>query len=227
MLSWSGEKPPGSFSYPRLIELYWAIVNQALRKHPKEVQSEKKWVFEQEKLQPDVVQKLMSWVKRKVWAYGYGIEVEWDRYSKSLLMGYIFCLECFGWPEKWFGRCMRWVVYPVSVFFNVCNVGAMKERVLLILARKSTSRIPEAIKRVWKRIWPSQAINRAGKRRWPKNWEWHNQISGILCKMISNWMDTKKHGYTVWLKSRWSLDSKDVGSCSRWLGMNVSWIGSS
>jgi hypothetical protein len=55
-------------------------MKQALRKHPKEVKSEedmkKKWVSVQKKLQPDVVQNLMSGVKRKVRAYGYGIEVE-------------------------------------------------------------------------------------------------------------------------------------------------------
>ncbi|XP_065080411.1 uncharacterized protein LOC135703217 [Ochlerotatus camptorhynchus] len=44
----------------RPIEKYWAIMKQALRKHPKEVKSEedmkKKWVSVRKKLQTDVVQ---------------------------------------------------------------------------------------------------------------------------------------------------------------------------
>ncbi|XP_065089798.1 uncharacterized protein LOC135710989 [Ochlerotatus camptorhynchus] len=49
-------------------------MTQALRKHPKEVKSEedmkKKWVFVQRKLQPDVVQNLISGFKRKPAAKG-------------------------------------------------------------------------------------------------------------------------------------------------------------
>ena len=63
-------------------EKYLAIMKQALRKHPTEANSEedmKKLAFlvsVQKKLQ-DVVQNLMSGVKRKVRAYSYGFEVEW------------------------------------------------------------------------------------------------------------------------------------------------------
>ncbi|XP_055615271.1 uncharacterized protein LOC129761456 isoform X3 [Toxorhynchites rutilus septentrionalis] len=63
----------------RPIEKYWAIMKQALRKNPKVVKSEadfkRKWISVKKKLQLDVVQNLMDGVKRKVRAYGRGLEV--------------------------------------------------------------------------------------------------------------------------------------------------------
>ena len=71
----------------RPIEKYWAIMKQALRKHPKEVKSEedmkKKWISIQKYVGSNFVQDLMSSIKRKVRAFGYGIEIESNGHGKG------------------------------------------------------------------------------------------------------------------------------------------------